>query len=93
MSNLDKLFTEIAQKHLSIETLEIRGSDSLDFHDVSAWAVRKALAAAYDAGVCENVLKQKTVTIEVLGGVAHVKRCPHGVKVKIIDRDLARGAS
>lgn len=28
------LFTEIARKHLGIETLETRNSDSLDFHDV-----------------------------------------------------------
>jgi hypothetical protein len=27
------LLTEIARKHLNIETLETRNSDSLDFHD------------------------------------------------------------
>ena len=39
MSNLDKLFGDIALKHLRIETLETRRRDSLDFHDVSVWAI------------------------------------------------------
>jgi hypothetical protein len=46
----DQLFTAIAKEHLSIEILETRRSDSLDFHDVSVWGVRAALEAAYKAG-------------------------------------------
>ena len=42
MSTTD-LFTRIAQTHLSIETLETRHRDSLDFHDVGVWCVRDAL--------------------------------------------------
>ena len=42
--------TEIANEHLSIETLEERKSDSLDFHDVSVWGVKAALEAAFEAG-------------------------------------------
>jgi hypothetical protein len=30
--------------------LETRHSDRLDFHDVSVWAVKSALLAAYEAG-------------------------------------------
>jgi hypothetical protein len=45
-----QLFTEIAKKHLRIETLETRNSDSLDFHDVSVWGVEAALQEAYLAG-------------------------------------------
>ena len=48
------LFTRIAQTHLSIETLETRHRDSLDFHDVGVWCVRDALQAAYDAGLAEG---------------------------------------
>jgi hypothetical protein len=48
---LDQLLTNIAQKHLNIETLETRKSDSLDFHDVAVWCLKDALAAAYDAGL------------------------------------------
>ena len=48
---LDALLTQIAQKHLFIETLETRKSDSLDFHDVSVWGVKEALFAAYQAGL------------------------------------------
>jgi len=40
----------IARKHLSIETLEERKMDDLDFHSVSVWGVKAALRAAYDLG-------------------------------------------
>jgi hypothetical protein len=46
----EALLAELARQHLHIETLETRNSDSLDFHDVAVWAVRDALAAAYEAG-------------------------------------------
>ena len=49
--NLDNLFSDIAKKHLYIDTLETRNSDSLDFHEVSVWAVKNALEAAYEAGL------------------------------------------
>jgi hypothetical protein len=48
------LLTRIAQMHLSIDTLETRHRDSLDFHDVGVWCVRDALQAAYDAGLAEG---------------------------------------
>jgi hypothetical protein len=35
---------------LSIETLETRNSDSLDFYDVAVWSLKKALQEAYEAG-------------------------------------------
>ena len=50
MNPIDKLFADIAREHLLIETLEVRRSDSLDFHDVSVWGVDRALRAAYEAG-------------------------------------------
>ena len=50
MKHIDPLFTAIALDHLFIETLETRNADHLDFHDVSVWGVRGALAAAYAAG-------------------------------------------
>ena len=50
-STIDQIFALIAEKHLFIETLETRNSDSLDFHDVSVWGVRSALEAAFKAGV------------------------------------------
>lgn len=48
--NIDQLLTEIAKKHLNLETLETRNSDSLDFHDVAVWSLKKALREAYEAG-------------------------------------------
>jgi hypothetical protein len=51
MTPIEQLLTQIAHEHLSIETLETRRSDSLDFHDVAVWCVRDALEAAFNAGV------------------------------------------
>ena len=51
MSKFEQLLTQIAQNKLSIETLETRKSDSLDFHDVAVWCLRDALEAAFNAGV------------------------------------------
>jgi len=45
----DKLL-QIAEAVLSLETLESRNSDRLDFHDVSVWAIEEALREAYIAG-------------------------------------------
>lgn len=41
---------DAARKRLLLETLETRGSDRLDFHDLSVGLVREALAAMFDAG-------------------------------------------
>lgn len=48
----DALLLEIAERHLFLETLETRNSDSLDFHDSAVWAIRSALVAAFEAGRC-----------------------------------------
>ena len=49
--DLNKLLEQIAKEHLFIETLETQHRDRLDFHDVSVWAVKSALEAAYAAGL------------------------------------------
>lgn len=47
----DALFLEIAKRHFpSVETLETRNRDALDFHDVSVQSIKAALKAAYEAG-------------------------------------------
>jgi len=46
----DALLLEIAERHLFLETLETRNSDSLDFRDAAVWAIRAALNEAYAAG-------------------------------------------
>lgn len=51
MTRIDTLLTQIAQKHLDIETLETRKSDRLDFHEVAVWNLKAALEAAYRAGL------------------------------------------
>ena len=50
----DKMKAElerIARDILSLETLETRNSDSLDFSQQAVWTLRRALEAAYQAGV------------------------------------------
>ncbi|EKM6406022.1 DUF6900 domain-containing protein [Pseudomonas aeruginosa] len=47
---LENLLQAIALNHFFIDTLETRNSDHLDFHEVSVWAVKSALMAAYEAG-------------------------------------------
>ena len=46
----ERTIQKIAADHLSIDTLETRTSDSLDFHEVSVWGIKAALQAAFDAG-------------------------------------------
>ena len=46
----ENIFTEIAQRHLHVDTLVKRNSDSLDFHEVSVWGISAALEAAFQAG-------------------------------------------
>ena len=47
---LDQILEHIARTKLQIETLRTRKSDRLDFHEVSVWGLKRALAAAYEAG-------------------------------------------
>ena len=47
---LDQILEHIAQTKLQIPTLREQKSDSLDFHEVSVWGLKRALQAAYEAG-------------------------------------------
>ena len=51
----DQQLQTIATDHLFISPLETRNSDRLDFHDVSVWAVKAALQAAFEAGQQSNL--------------------------------------
>ena len=46
----EALLQQIARDYLGIKTLDMRNSDSLDFHSVAVWNVLAALEAAYKAG-------------------------------------------
>jgi hypothetical protein len=45
------LFERTARERGDIPTLRRRRRDSLDFHDVSVWALFDMMQAAYDAGL------------------------------------------
>lgn len=65
MKQTETILTLIAQKHLGIETLETRKSDSLDFHDVAVWCVREALEAAFKAGMERAAATPKAAEPEI----------------------------
>jgi len=54
----DRTLETIARRELGVPTLATRGCDDLDFHDVSASALRKALRLAYAAG-CEQAVTDR----------------------------------
>lgn len=45
-----KALEDIARRHLRIETLQQRFSDSLDFHDCGVWCIEEALKEAWQQG-------------------------------------------
>jgi hypothetical protein len=47
---VDALLEKIAKDVLHVATLQTRGSDQLDFHDLGVGSIRLALRAAYEAG-------------------------------------------
>ena len=59
MSKIETLLTQIALKHLGIETLETRHSDRLDFHDTAVWCIHDALEAAFKAGMEQAATSDK----------------------------------
>lgn len=55
MTNHSTLFALIAAEGLSIDTLTVRGLDSLDFQGVSVGALHNALDRAFPAGLREGM--------------------------------------
>ena len=46
----DRMLEGIAKRALEIPTLKERGSDSLDFHEVSVWSLNEENRLAYSGG-------------------------------------------
>ena len=55
------LFDSIAKRRLDIRTLRTRGRDSLDFHDVSVWALLDIMQETYNAGLEGNAQRAKVI--------------------------------
>lgn len=49
-THIKEVAARIAKKHLGIETLKVRNSDSLDFHSVGVGSLEAALFEAFEAG-------------------------------------------
>ena len=45
MDQRDTTLAEIAARHLHLETLDTRNSDSLDCYDLAVWSIKAALEA------------------------------------------------
>lgn len=45
-----QVLEDIAKRHLLVETLETRNSDSQDFYEVAVWCMKAALEEAFEAG-------------------------------------------
>lgn len=49
------LFEKLAEKHLGIETLQVRNSDRLDFHDVGVASLASLMAEVFEAGMAAGI--------------------------------------
>lgn len=47
---MNEMIRTIARRELGVETLEPRHADSLDFHTLSVWELKRALERVYEAG-------------------------------------------
>jgi hypothetical protein len=57
----NKAVQTIAEETLNLPTLKSRGRDSLDFHELSVWQIKKALEEAYDAGERASIVTLPTI--------------------------------
>ena len=80
------ILAEIAARHLFLETLETRNSDSLDFHDLAVWSIREALLAAYHAGRESGPLP-RTAPCPRCGSVIYLVPCVACSMAKIRGRN------
>lgn len=53
----EKLLTRIAKEELDIDTLEHRNLDALDFYDLGVGSIRRALEAAFKAGMAAEAAR------------------------------------
>jgi uncharacterized protein (DUF1684 family) len=82
----DTLLT-IARDKLGVETLETRRADRLDFHDIAAWSIKDALAAAFRAGADYLQEEKPVVVITVQGGLVAEVNATSPVTVFVEDWD------
>jgi len=57
---MNETINKIARDILSLETLEDRKLDALDFHELGVWEIKQALIAAYEAGRDYRPVKSRT---------------------------------
>lgn len=50
MTPQEQIIEDIAKRHMLVDTLATRGSDSQDFYEVAVWCIKAALEEAFEAG-------------------------------------------
>lgn len=50
MTTQEQIIEDIAKRHLLVDTLATRNSDSQDFYEVAVWCIKAALEEAFEAG-------------------------------------------
>lgn len=59
MSNvMNENVNRIAKDILGIDSLEVRGRDSLDFYDLNVLTIKNALEAAFSAGAKQSTTEE-----------------------------------
>lgn len=61
-SSPEAVIQRIARDRLGIDTFDARNLDEYDFHNLSVWAIREALLAAYGAGAGAVACEASTTT-------------------------------
>ena len=60
----NQILTNIAKKHCFVETLESRGRDCYDFHDIGVRNLKAALEEAFEAGYNFKIIKSSLNSVK-----------------------------
>jgi hypothetical protein len=82
--------TDIALRELKIPTLEMRGSDSLDFHEIGVCSLAQALALAYKAGQTAGPVALPDLKQQVAYHVSFI--APAGIYRDVITAETSQEA-
>ncbi|OED40238.1 hypothetical protein ACH42_17135 [Endozoicomonas sp. (ex Bugula neritina AB1)] len=74
---MKEVLNQIAKTALQIDTLERQGSDSLDFHDLAVWQIKKALMNAYQKGYMQGEID----TVNKRYGVTTARPCDNCLRI------------
>jgi Family of unknown function (DUF6900) len=68
----DHIIRKIARRDLGIETLQTQHADSLDFHTLAVWQIRRALENAFIAGMIHAETQDPDGIVDALRTIAAI---------------------